>query len=330
MTTKQFLHILSGDDLSIIRQCNSEIQNRFALIGGLVASIIAVSFISITAAFIHFFDFWLFDVAIGLFFALMIANIYVLLLYTLSKNMLPYISSKGAKWTSITLRGLFIIVFAVIVSKPFELMFLSTILEKDIEEYRTQEFLSGETVIESIYKESIAELNWLKKRGDATAEEKLRAKQIEKQNDLDALSKKINESNFYVQQLRILNSKYLFTWFFTLFMAALFLAPVYLKYFLAEHTEYYQIKKKIETRIILEEYASFKSAYKIFWKKYFSSLTEKPIDHRARMNIVHSEILKKNYEFEVDYIDPPFNTIRKKDSREFSEQELLISQLYDV
>lgn len=330
MTTKQFFHILSGDDLSIIRQCDKEIQNRFSLIGGLVACIITVSFVSITVAFIHFFDFWLFDIAIGLFFALMIANIYLLLLYTLSKNMLPYISSKGAKWTSISLRVLFIIVFAVIVSKPMELMFLSSILDKDIEEYRVQEFQAGEKVIESIYKQSIADLNRLKQWGDVTAEEKFKAKQKEKQNDLIALAQKINESNFYVQQLRILNSKYLFTWFFTLFMAALFLAPVYLKFFLAEHTDFYQIKKKIETQIILEEYASFKAAYKIFWKKYFTSLTEKPIDRRARMNIVHAEILQKNYEFEVDYIDPPFNTIRKKDSREFSEQDSLISQLYDV
>lgn len=329
VTVKDFCHILSGDDRSIIRQCSKKIQNRFALIGALVACIIVVSFVSVTGAFIHFFDFILFDIAIGAFFALMMANIYILLLYTLSKNLLPHISSKGARWISIALRVAFIAVFATIVSKPFELLFLTPMLETDIQEYKEKKFQEEAIVIESIYANMINEMKWKLKydvRQQPLIEEKLK----QKDNALSSLQKTISESDFYLQQIKILSVNYPLSWIFTTAMILLFLSPVYFKYLMEEENEFYQKKKKIETQIVLDEYASFKARYKAFWKDFFQDLEVRPPDKNERMNVVLSEIIQKNYEFEVVFADPPFNTIRKKDPRDFLEQSSLKEELYDV
>jgi hypothetical protein len=330
MTLKDFFHILSGDDRSIIRQCSKKVQNRFALIGALVACIIVVSFVSITGAFIHFFDFILFDIAVGAFFALMMANIYILLLYTLSKNMLPHISSKGARWISLSLRIVFIAVFAMIVSKPFELLLFSPLLDKDIEIHKQNEYTAGEVVINSLYEKSFNELERLIELGDASAAAILATKKTERVETLLQLQKQIDASDYYLQRIKILNSKYVFTWLFTAIMIVLFLAPVYFKYLMEEENEFYQKKKKIERQIVLDEYASFKSKYKLFWKGFFQDLEVRPPDKNERMNVVFAEIIQKNYEFEVVFADPPFNTIRKKDPRDFLEQSSLKEDLYDV
>ncbi|MBL7778462.1 MAG: DUF4407 domain-containing protein [Chitinophagales bacterium] len=330
MTIKDFFLILSGDDRSIIRECSKKTQNRFVLIGALVACIIAISFISVTGAFIHFFDFVLFDIAIGIFFALMMANIYILLLYTLSKNLLPHISSRGARWISIALRVVFIAVFAMIVSKPFELMLFSPFLKSDIELHKAKEYKVNETVVNSLYEKSFNELERMIQLGDNSVKSILLKKQIEKTNILALLKQKIYSSDCYIEQIRILNSKYIFTWIVTIMMIMLFVAPVYLKYLMEEQNEFYQKKKKIETQIVLDEYASFKARYKAFWKEFFQDLEVRPPDKHERMNVVLAEITQKNYEFEVVFADPPFNTIRKKDARDFLEQSSLKEELYDV
>jgi hypothetical protein len=330
MTLNDFFHILSGDDRSIIRQCSQKTRNRFALIGGFVACIIVVSFISVTGAFIHFFDFILFDIAIGAFFALMMANIYILLLYTLSKNLLPHISNKGARWISINLRIAFIVVFAMIVSKPLELLLFSRLLKNDIEIHKQNEYKAGEAVINSLYDRSFNELERLIQLGDGSAASILARKKIERTETLLQLQKKINASGYYLQQIKILNSKYLFTWVFTTIMILLFLSPVYLKYLMEEKNEFYQKKKKIEKQIVIDEYASFKARYRSFWIGFLQDLEVRPPDKNERMNVVLAEIIQKNYEFEVVFSDPPFNTIRKIDQRDFLEQSSLKEDLYDV
>jgi len=330
MTLTDIFLILSGDDRSIVRQCSKNTQNIFTIIGALVTCIIVLSFISVTGAFIHFFDYILIDIAIGLFFAIMIANIYLLLLYTLSKNLLPHTSSKGTRNISIGLRIAFIAVFAIIVSKPLELFLFSPLIENEIELHKQNEYKAGEAVINSIYYKSFEDLKRLIQLGDSSAYQILSSKIIEKKENLSDLQLKIQSSDFYIQQLRILNYKYLFTWIFTLMIILLFLSPVYFKFLMKEENEFYQKKKSIEIQIVLDEYTSFKTRYKIFWKEFFQDLEKLPPDKNARINVVLSEIIQKNYEFEVVYADPPFNTVKSEDQRNILDQFSLKEELYNV
>lgn len=330
MTLTDIFFILSGDDRSIIRQCSKKTQNIFIIIGALVSCIIVLSFISVTGAFIHFFDYILIDIAIGLFFALMMANIYLLLLYTLSKNLLPHISSKGTRNISVGLRVAFIAIFAIIVSKPLELFLFHPLIEKDIKLHKQNEYKAGELVINSIYDKSYKDLERLIQLGDSSASQILTFKKIEREENLSDLQFKIESSDFYLQQLRILNSKYLFTWMCTLMIILLFLSPIYLKFLMKEENEFYQKKKSIEIQIVLDEYDSFKRNYKFFWKEFFQDLENRPPDKKARINLVLNEIIQKNYEFEVLYNDPPFNTVKIKDQRDILDQFSLKEELYNV
>lgn len=331
MSIKSFLHILSGDDRSIINQCSSQTQNKFALIGGFVALAIILSFISVTGAFMHFFDFMFFDILIGVFFAFLIANLYLLLLYTLSKNLLPHKESKGAKWVSFVLRVLFISIFAVIVSKPIELVFFNEKLEADIELYKETHYKVSASIIESMYLQPLKDLEFAKNMGDVDADLKILQKNEEKSTALLNLEDKIAHTDFYIQKIRILNYRYPETWFVTFLVILVFLTPIFIKYFFAAQMEFYQMKKEIETRIVLDEYASFKNRYKSIWKNFIEEVSMKPVEYRyARINLVLAEIKDKHCEFEVDYIDPPFNTVRKIDERNFLAQSSLKEELYDV
>lgn len=330
MTLTDIFLILSGDDRSIIRQCSKKTQNIFIIIGALVSCIIVLSFISVTGAFIHFFNYILIDIAIGLFFALMMANIYLLLLYTLSKNLLPHISSKGARKISVGLRVGFIAIFAIIVSKPLELFLFSPLIEEEIILHKQKEYKSSELVINSIYDKSFKDLERLIKLGDSSASQILTSKKIEREKNLSDLKFKIESSDFYLHQLRILNSKYLFTWMFTLMIILLFLSPIYFKFLMEEENEFYQKKKIIEIQIVLDEYDSFKRNYKIFWKEFIQDLENRPPDKKARINLILNEIIQKKFELEVLYNDPPFNTVKIKDQRDILDQFSLKEELYNV
>ena len=106
----------------------------------------------------------------------------------------------------------------------------------------------------------------------------------------------------------ILNTKYRTCWFITLFTMFIFLIPAYLKNFLGERSFYYEKKRTIENRLVKEEYASFKARYNLLFQKY----------------------LNRNIQFSEPFIDAPFNTIRKRDEREFLKEDDLISDLYNV
>lgn len=118
----------------------------------------------------------------------------------------------------------------------------------------------------------------------------------------------VRNSNYYIQSIVILNAKYKTCWLITVFTIFIFLFPAYLKNFLGEQSFYYEKKRTIENRLVNEEYASFKAKYNQLFQK--------------RLN--------RNIQFSEPFIDAPFNTIRKKDEREFLKEDDLISDLYNV
>ena len=117
----------------------------------------------------------------------------------------------------------------------------------------------------------------------------------------------VENSNYYIQSILILNTKYPSCWLFTFISMVIFLIPAYIKNF-GEQSNYYNFKKDIETKLILLEYAAFKT-------KYNSILKEK-------FNV--------NKTFSESFVDAPFNTIRKKDERDFLKENDLITELYNA
>ena len=319
MNLKRILCTFSGDDYSIISQCDNSIQNRFMAIGGFVTVIFALCFVSCYFTFTKLFQNYFIGIPIGIFFAYMITNIYLLLLYTLSKNSFPCKTNKAAQLFSISIRIIFISFIAIVVSKPIETILFSSPLENEIGIYKkvqiekytksTVEYFDAETknlklIIEKQkYRYSNQETSQV-----ANYEKLLQKKERQKDELINSMTHLVNNSNYYIQSIIILNSKYFTCWLLTFITIFIFLFPAYLKNFLGEQSFYYETKRSIENRLVKEEYASFKARYNLLFQEYFN----------------------RNIQFSEPFIDPPFNTIRKKDEREFLKEDDLISDLYNV
>ncbi|MBL0310575.1 MAG: DUF4407 domain-containing protein [Bacteroidetes bacterium] len=150
MNLRKSLCTLSGDDYSIISRCSKDLQNRFAAIGGFVLCIFVLCFVSSYFTFKMLFQNYILGIPVSIFFSWMITNIYLLLLYTLTKNVLPHIQNARARMFSVGIRLGFICFIAIIVSKPLEALVFSNQLSSEIATYK-QEQIQKYTVITSEY-----------------------------------------------------------------------------------------------------------------------------------------------------------------------------------
>jgi hypothetical protein len=129
------LCIFSGEDFSIIRKCEPNIQFYFSLIGGFVLAILICCFISAFLFTDSLFHNSIQDFGIAIIWGFVVTNLYVLLLYTISPTFLPtsikksnlkVIESKGSSINaSFILRIILLIILAIIISQPLNVALLS-------------------------------------------------------------------------------------------------------------------------------------------------------------------------------------------------------------
>jgi len=345
MNLNRLLCTFSGDDYSIIRKSDRTVRNRFKAIGGFVTAILALCFISCYFTFTKLFQNYYIGIPIGLFFSYMITNIYLLLLYTLSKNSFPCKTNKGAQLFSISIRVIFICFIAIIVSKPIETILFSMPLESEIENYKqeqiekyrksTAEYYDAETKNLRLIIEKQKILYTNSETSQIYNYEKLlQKKEIQKDELIASMIQLINNSNYYIQSIVILNTKYRTCWLISLFTMFIFLFPAYLKNFLGEQSSYYETKHNIENRLVKEEYDIFKKRYKELFISNIISEIKYPKKNEEKlilkeMQINHNSIID-DIQFSEPYVDAPFNTIRKRDVREFLKEDDLISDLYNA
>jgi uncharacterized membrane protein len=261
MNLSRLLCTFSGDDYSIISQSDRTVQNRFMAIGGFVTAIFALCFISSYFTFTKLFQNYFIGIPIGLFFSFMITNIYLLLLYTLSKNSFPYKINKVAQFFSISIRVVFICLIAIIVSKPIETLLFSKPLEREIKSYKQEQISKYKQSTTEYFNEETKNLKLIIEKqklhytnAEASQVENykklLEKKELQKDELITSMTNLVNNSNYYIQSIVILNSKYRSCWFFTFFTIFVFLFPAYLKNFLGEQSFYYETKRTIENRLI--------------------------------------------------------------------------------
>lgn len=253
----------------------------------------------------------------ALFFAWMITNVYLFLLYTLSKNVLPHAPATKTRVFSIACRIVFICFIAIVVSKPIEVLLFSAPLAGDIETFKKEQLEKYAVLTNEYFDGEIGALKQTiekqKKLSDGAArveqyELLVQKRENQKRELLMRMENLVGRSNYYVRSIVILNEKYPICWFFTLLVVAVFLTPANLKNFLGEASNFYKCKKEIETHLIRYEYAQFKAEYK--------------------------RLLKEKYDADKDFSEPfadaPFNTKLKTDDREFLSEADLIAQLYNA
>jgi hypothetical protein len=319
MNLKRKLWILSGDDFNIICQCDRQLQNRFAAIGLFVLAIFILCFISSYFTFTKLLQNFFIGIPIGLFFAWMVTNIYLFLLYTLSKNVLPHRRRRFLRFLSIILRIFFICFIATIVSKPLEALLFSIPLNSEITTFKQEQLTTFKTITTEYFDTEInglKQLNEEQKRLNGSLKNEIieknqlliTKKESEKRELISKMENLVGRSNYYIQSIVILNTKYWFCWAFTILTILVFLAPAYLKNFLDEHNNFYNCKKEIETKLILKEYSLLEQKY----------------------NLLLQENFQTDKSFCEIYADAPFDTILKKDERKFLPENDLIAELYNA
>jgi len=321
MAYKRFFCSLTGEDYSIIRQNSRSLINLFVAIGVFVFFIFALCFVSLSLLFLNLFEVDFFAAILAFFFAWMITNIYLLILYTLSKN--PFGDNKRNLKAIIpkAIKYCFIIFISLLISKPMEVFVFSKELNRDLLDYRREQLLKytvltkdyfdqGSKQIQDLLKEEKdSQLHQALNQDKILQYEKILVENEKKKNDLvtkmDAL---ISKSSFYTQQIMFLSKRHQGSWLVSLIVMVVFLLPAVLKNFISARSKFYMLKKEIETQIVLEEYANFKERYNQIMQGAFGA----------------------GYSWIELHDDPPFNYSRKvKNINAASEADFLKSLYQD-
>jgi hypothetical protein len=304
----RFFWVLSGDDYRIIEQCSKKTRILFSSIGLLVLVITCLCFFSSYIAFVKLFGSYLIGVPLGLFFAWMIINIYILVLYTLSKNVLPHIVGQNGNRLSRNIRIGFLIFISIVISKPIEVLIFSNSLSKEVATYKSEKMQEYQHLTNAFYDKKISALqdriNQAQRMpyqdiqmGIASLQEEIKQEEKEKQDQLYQMEVKLSNSTFFVKSILILGESYPACWLVTLLCCIIFVSPLFIKSLISETNEFNKKKRDVQVSLILKHYEQFKA------------------DYRAILNSVGNETNAEiSYPYERQYEDAPFNTIRKKGS----------------
>ena len=296
-----FFCTFSGEDDYIIRKCEAGIQISFALIGLFVMIVFIGCWASASLFMSHLFEgSILISVFVGIIWAMLVTNLYLLLLYTISPALLPIARYSKEKKTllkksepeekerpesaftpSFVFRLSLIIFLAIIITQPFNVLIFSPSFE---------------------------------------------------------------ESNFYAREMRSILSTHPLAWLITILGCILFLLPVYWKYAIRNRSGFYEKKRHIENKFVLDNYIEFKEVYSsIFMNKslkYKSGIRKTLIPFLRKIkknNPQYYELLFKKIKTETEvetiskyeyWSDHPFRTIPKNVVRNLSSEMDFIKDIY--
>ena len=150
-----FLFTCSGEDNYILKRCKTKIQIWFAAIGFFVLIIFFGCFISASCFTYSLFNgaIWA-SIPIGVFWGAMVVNMYLLLLHTISPAIIPLSAKKKRKKDneimierenssflslSMFLRLSFMMLLAIIIAQPLNVILLSSSVQSSIEKHKLQE-----------------------------------------------------------------------------------------------------------------------------------------------------------------------------------------------
>lgn len=332
----QHLWALSGEDKYIIRESPESVQNRFTRISMIVVVIGLVCFTGSFAFFEYAFDLpAMFEFFLALFVAVVIGNLYVLLLYTITplifenRKSQPSHQQKYTLFGAFTIRIFFIVLIATSIAQPIGVLALSKYTDKPIEEYKRKYFL--EALDGSVSAIAASETS----RAELT-------RQMEAERRV--VSSLLDSSHFFVQRVRILSGSNAWYWLTVLSVWALFFYPVYEKYDIRNHKRFYIQKKELENQLVTEAYDAFKAHYERIMNEriasYNSTLKHALVPVIQSIEASHSrtaadmyhdlftatqETLFEKFEY---WLDPPFRTVRKRDERLVQSEKVLLDSLY--
>jgi len=297
----------SGDDYPLLEQCGLTVRARFALNGAIVFLFFAVSSLSLSFALTEIFHYQILGCLLGLCSAIVLTNIYLLLIYTYNERVLP---SKNPSFLSIffshILRTLFLLFLLLIVSLPLEIYRNQDFLKTRISQYKVDKIKDYELGTKITYHKIITDLKSRMIRINRldpvhSIEQIAFYSAIIKQKEEDAEKKlvlmreRINYSQFFTRKI-IYYFETGFTPVYFFLLILVFFTPLALKLAnnLFKSEEFINKKRTVYQAIIEKEYLKFKRAYPVEMARFYEI----------------QEINKGiSIEWTEKFQDPPYNTI---------------------
>lgn len=281
----RLLFQFSGEDYTIVQKSGGKTKFLFSVIGVMVLVILFCSFASALFFTEHLFHNAFADICVGIIWGYIVTNLYVLVLYTITPQMLPIkdrTNSSIKKWKlpsfSLMIRVFILVLLSIIIAQPINVLMLKP------------------------------------------------------------------DSESLAYDIKILLSQDIRASIVTLIVTLIFLIPVYLKYLVRNHGEYYELLKDVNMKLILDEYKEFGVRYADLLSGKVELYHSSPIsDLQVRLNKIksisptlHSEILQglktvnhsetfQKYEF---WSNPPFRTIPKEQINESMSEEDFIDYIH--
>ena len=158
------------------------------------------------------------------------------------------------------------------------------------------------------------------------------------------LNELLEKSNFYVKNIQILLSENPTSWVITIIVCGIFLLPIYWKFSIRNHGGFYEEKKRIENKLVHDDYNEFKKTYSLIFENkirqynrqtwvtamHFLHKLEKidsdkssELSKKIKTEIVEEPVSKYEY-----WADPPFRTKRKQSAKHLSSEEELLKTIY--
>jgi hypothetical protein len=214
---------LSGEDAWIIRHADTDtdVAPQFAAIGLLVFLIFGLSVYSSVHFLVNLLNgsYWI-ALAIGLFWGFMIANIYYLLLFTITPPILKgreraergfrkevTTEKKILSRVSLAFRLTFVILLAIVIAQPWLVTIFDTSrwINQARQDYR-MEFVRLEDSLSS-------------QRGSTVDA----GRQLADRREINRL---LSANNFYTRKIQLINSHYPMSWLLTFIVVSFFIAPI--------------------------------------------------------------------------------------------------------
>jgi hypothetical protein len=291
LENNKFLWWFTGEDPYILSDCLKKTKINFSIMGLIVIVILLFTGISFAYGVYELLESYYFGLAIGIYFALVILFLYLFILYTLTKNVLPYkSSSKYGRIGSYAIRFGFLVFLGFIVSQPIEYSLFSNKVDTLLKEGIINEIENRNISLNNEYVHKLKEAQSLNYSPKELKDEVFRFNK-EKKNRLNNYIDFQYSRNFFIKKMILMDtsSNTWYIWIFSFVFILIFISPVIIKTQISLDTNYYKNKKKIQSKLVLEHHSVFVKEYNRILKTNFESL---------------------NLTWETKYQDPPFNTIK--------------------
>lgn len=304
----KFLWWFAGEDPFILNGCNKEVRIKFSLIGLIVLLVMVTTFISISYGVYKLLESYYVGLLIGFYSALLVMFLYMFILYTVTKDVLPH--KRGKKFEvliSYIIRFGFLFALGLVVSQPIEYKLFAGQVDELMNEKIIQSIYNKNNSLNLEYSLKVKELKELNiTSGDL--EREVQRFRSDKDESLKQFIDYQYSRNFFIEKMILMDKNLIYIWVFSVLSIILFSLPVFLKIRIDFNTNYYRNKRAIQRFILESHYNEFINSYNSIIKKSFPE----------------SELSYKQI-----YTDPPYNTQRITFPKMESQEEFTKWLLYE-